>query len=71
MFCSQCEQTAKGEGCYDWGVCGKSPDLDALQDLLTHSVRGLGEVVLRARELGLVNPKADFFTCEALFSTLS
>jgi len=35
MFCSQCEQTAKGQGCEQWGACGKSPEVDALQDLLT------------------------------------
>ena len=33
MFCFQCEQTAKGEGCTKIGVCGKEPDVAALQDL--------------------------------------
>ncbi|KPA14391.1 Prismane [Candidatus Magnetomorum sp. HK-1] len=32
MFCFQCEQTAKGEGCTKIGVCGKQPDIAALQD---------------------------------------
>ncbi|MGD9333153.1 MAG: hypothetical protein PVJ53_17695, partial [Desulfobacterales bacterium] len=36
MFCFQCEQTAKGEGCTKIGVCGKTPDTAALQDLLIH-----------------------------------
>lgn len=34
MFCYQCEQTSKGEGCTQIGVCGKQPDVAALQDLL-------------------------------------
>ncbi|HEY9298557.1 MAG TPA: hydroxylamine reductase, partial [Phormidium sp.] len=71
MFCSQCEQTAKGEGCYQWGACGKSPEVDALQDLLVHCLRGLGEVAIAARTFGIINQEADFFTCETLFSTLT
>lgn len=71
MFCSQCEQTAKGQGCYQWGACGKSPQVDALQDLLTHCLRGLGQVAQAARQLGIVSREADAFTCETLFSTLT
>ena len=37
MFCYQCEQTAKGEGCTKIGVCGKQPEVAALQDLLMNS----------------------------------
>lgn len=71
MFCSQCEQTAGGQGCYQWGSCGKSPEVDALQDLLTHVLRGLGQVAIAAREVGVTNLQADRFTCETLFSTLT
>ena len=71
MFCSQCEQTAKGQGCEQWGACGKSPEVDALQDLLTHCLRGLGEVALAASQLGIRSREADVFTCETLFSTLT
>jgi hydroxylamine reductase len=41
MFCFQCEQTAKGEGCTVVGVCGKQPDAAALQDLLVYALTGL------------------------------
>ncbi|MCP4623636.1 MAG: hypothetical protein GY850_08915, partial [bacterium] len=41
MFCYQCEQTAQGQGCTKGGVCGKSPEIAALQDLLTYALRGL------------------------------
>lgn len=71
MFCSQCEQTAGGEACYKWGACGKSPEVDALQDLLTYTLRGLGQVALAARLLGVVSREVDAFTCETLFSTLT
>jgi len=41
MFCFQCEQTAKGEGCAVSGVCGKKPDVANLQDALTGELIGL------------------------------
>jgi hypothetical protein len=41
MFCYQCEQTAFGTGCTKVGVCGKSPEVAALQDLLTYALKGL------------------------------
>src|SRR5512136_994350 len=71
MFSSQCEQTAGGEACYKWGACGKSPEVDALQDLLTYTLRGLGQVALAARQVGIVSREVDAFTCETLFSTLT
>jgi len=71
MYCSQCEQTASGQGCYQWGSCGKSPEVDALQDLLVHCLRGLGQVALRAHQLDIACRETDFFTCEALFATLT
>ena len=40
MFCNQCEQTSKGIGCTTVGVCGKTADVSALQDLLIHQVKG-------------------------------
>jgi len=71
MFCFQCEQTAKGEGCTKIGVCGKQPDVAALQDLLIYVTKGLSRVALAARKAGIKDPKADRFACEAIFSTLT
>ena len=34
MFCNQCEQTARGTGCVEKGVCGKDPDVQSLQEIL-------------------------------------
>ncbi len=71
MFCFQCEQTAKGTGCDKIGVCGKQPDVAALQDLLIHGVRGLSTVAKEALKKGIRDEKMDLFVCEAVFSTLT
>jgi len=71
MFCNQCEQTAKGEGCTKVGVCGKQPEVAALQDLLTYAVKGLAVVATEGRKAGVKDREADVFACEAIFSTLT
>ncbi|MBD2252986.1 hydroxylamine reductase [Nostoc parmelioides] len=71
MFCNQCEQTTRGDVCHQWGACGKSPEVDALQDLLVHCLRGLSQVALQAKSLGISSRETDEFTCEMLFSTLT
>ncbi len=71
MFCNQCEQTAKGQGCTVKGVCGKSPDVAALQDLLGHALKGLALYAHEGRKAGLVDDQVNRFTAEALFSTLT
>lgn len=71
MFCYQCEQTAGGTGCTRVGVCGKRPEVAALQDLLIYSLKGLSEVALKARKLEIGIPEVNHFIVEALFSTLT
>ncbi len=71
MFCNQCEQVAKGEACTKIGVCGKEPDVAALQDLLIHVVQGLSLYAVEGRKNGVTDPEVDLFTCEATFSTLT
>ena len=71
MFCYQCEQTAKGEGCTKIGVCGKPSDVAALQDLLIHAVKGLSVYAVEGRKVGVNDPEANKFTCQAVFSTLT
>jgi len=71
MYCYQCEQTSGGKACTRWGVCGKSPEVAALQDLLLHTVKGLGIVVLKANEMEIYDDDTDKFTYEAVFSTLT
>ncbi len=71
MFCYQCEQTAKGEGCTKIGVCGKQPEVAALQDLLLHALKGLSLYAVEGRRVGVNEHDIDVFTCEAVFSTLT
>ena len=71
MFCYQCEQTARGEGCTKSGVCGKPPQVAALQDLLVYSLKGLSLYAVEGRRVGVVDPEVNTFTCEATFSTLT
>jgi hydroxylamine reductase len=71
MFCYQCEQTAKGEGCTKIGVCGKQPDVAALQDMLIHALKGLSVVAVEGRKVGVTDDAVNRFTCEGVFSTLT
>ena len=71
MFCYQCEQTAKGEGCTKIGVCGKQPDVAALQDLLVYALTGLSLSAVEGRKVGINDHDINVFTCEAIFSTLT
>lgn len=71
MFCDQCEQTAKGEGCTKIGVCGKQPDVAALQDLLIYALKGLSLYATAGRKVGVNDREVNVFSCEALFATLT
>jgi hydroxylamine reductase len=72
MFCYQCEQTAKGEGCLKVGVCGKQPDVAALQDLLVYVTAEMSWFAREAAKHGIKPGKeADLLAAEALFHTLT
>ena len=71
MFCYQCEQTAKGQGCTKIGVCGKQPEVATLQDLLIYSLKGLSLVAVEGRKVGVNDRDVNVFTCEAAFSTVT
>ena len=71
MFCFQCEQTAKGQGCTKIGVCGKQPETADLQDLLMYTVKGLSQVAVAAQKAGISDSELNKYTCEAIFSTLT
>jgi hydroxylamine reductase len=71
MFCYQCEQTMGGKGCTVVGVCGKTPEVAALQDLLVHSLKGVSIACTAGRQVGINDIQTDRFTCEALFATLT
>src|SRR6266498_1522284 len=71
MFCHQCEQAAKGIGCDVSGVCGKKPDVAALQDNLLYGLKGLAIYADKARALGAKDPAIDLFLQEGLFATVT
>lgn len=56
MFCYQCQETAQGTGCTKFGVCGKSPQLSSLLDLLVWETKVLSQVLEQARAEGLHIP---------------
>ncbi len=52
MFCYQCQETAGCTGCTRSGVCGKKPDVAAMQDLLVYVTKGLSAVTTALRAEG-------------------
>jgi hydroxylamine reductase len=71
MFCYQCEQTARGTGCTTMGVCGKTPEVAALQDLIIHALKGMAFWAHQARLQQLSAPDIDLHMIEALFTTVT
>ena len=72
MFCFQCQETAKNEGCTIKGVCGKENDTANLQDLLIYNLKGIGVIASAAKAKGEATPKeAGLFAAQALFTTIT
>ena len=71
MFCYQCEQAARGKGCDYLGICGKEPEVAALQDLIVHQAKGIGYLAHQARRMGQVDTEVDRYVLEALFTTVT
>ncbi|MDO8963581.1 MAG: hydroxylamine reductase [Coriobacteriia bacterium] len=71
MFCNQCEQTANGTGCTVSGVCGKKPEIAALQDLVMHEMVALSLWADAGRRAGLVDEAVDAIAEGAVFHTVT
>ena len=72
MFCYQCQETAGCTGCTKVGVCGKSPELANMQDLLIYVTKGLSEVTTRLRSEGKeVTKEINHFITLNLFTTIT
>ena len=72
MFCYQCEQTAGGKGCTKMGVCGKTPEVAALQDLLIYQIKGISCYAKELVEKGEnVDKDIVSFIENSLFTTLT
>lgn len=72
MFCYQCEQTVGGKGCTKRGVCGKTPEIANLQDLLIYQLKGIS---CYAKEIldkgGNIDQEVVKFVENGLFTTLT
>lgn len=72
MFCYQCQETAGCTGCKMVGVCGKTPDVAYLQDLLIYITKGISEILVRLREEGKEELReVDILVIENLFTTIT
>ena len=72
MFCYQCQETAGCRGCTISGVCGKKPEVAAMQDLLLYVTRGLSAVTTKLREEGkAVSKDVNHLVTTNLFITIT
>lgn len=72
MFCFQCQETVGCKGCTRVGVCGKKPEVAAMQDLLVYATKGLGAVAAAMQEKNLSVPVAiGHLITENLFVTIT
>ena len=71
MFCFQCQETSKNEGCVLKGVCGKTSDVANLQDLLTYLCKGISHYMVRLRAFDIEIPEIDRFIADSLFMTIT
>ncbi|MDF2803401.1 MAG: hydroxylamine reductase [Anaerocolumna sp.] len=72
MFCYQCQETAGCVGCTQMGVCGKTPEVAATQDLLVYVTKGISEVATRLRAEGKnVSTETNHIVTLNLFTTIT
>ena len=72
MFCYQCQETAGCKGCTMVGVCGKKPDVAAMQDLLVYVTKGISSVTTELRRLGKEVPtEINHLVTLNLFTTIT
>ncbi|WP_278381857.1 hydroxylamine reductase, partial [Clostridium tyrobutyricum] len=72
MFCYQCQETAGCKGCTQAGVCGKKPEVAAMQDLLVYVTKGLSAITTRLREEGKrISKQVNYMVTYNLFTTIT
>ena len=71
MFCYQCQEAMGNKGCTKVGMCGKTADVAALQDLMIYAVKGLSQLGLKADSIGYKMEGFDRFIIESLFMTIT
>ena len=72
MFCYQCQETAGCSGCTQSGVCGKKPDVAAMQDLLVYVTKGISSITTALRKQGVAIPaRINHLITINLFTTIT
>ncbi len=71
MFCYQCQETARNQGCTVQGVCGKTADVANLQDLLVFLCKGISHFSVPLREMGVESAEVNKFITDSLFMTIT
>lgn len=71
MFCNQCQETLRNEGCTVRGVCGKTDDVADLQDLMIHALRGVSYFQNLKRKDGSPDVEANEIVIESLFASIT
>ena len=72
MFCFQCQEAAKNQGCTIKGMCGKENTTSNLQDLLIFNLKGIAVLAKASKAAGVAVPdSAAAFVAQALFTTIT
>ncbi len=71
MFCFQCQETLNNNSCTVRGVCGKTPEVANLQDLLIYILKGISFWGTRGHNMGVIHDETNEFVAQALFATIT
>jgi len=71
MFCFQCQETLNNTGCAVRGVCGKTPEVANLQDLLIYLLKGISFWGTRGHNMDVIHEETNQFIAQALFATIT
>ena len=71
MFCYQCQETSRNQGCTVRGVCGKSPELCHLMDLSIYAMKGLTFVSSKLLEHNIYHREDALIIMQGLFRTIT
>ncbi len=71
MYCFQCQETSRNEGCTVVGICGKDDEVARLQDLLVYVLKGLAVVAAKAQDIGQDVQAEALYIAHSLFSTIT
>jgi len=71
MFCFQCQETARNQGCTVRGVCGKTEEVAKLQDLLIYTLKGIADIVVKGKVDISAHDRMNYEVLNSLFMTIT